>query len=225
MALSHGMSALRIVEASFVALTAEPDPLALNGVPLARLRDQLLHAHTPLADKDWAWQRLVGLARDGEPAWVVATAGMALPGLARHARMLQRVRGSDRDEIEAGLVAGFLDAVARLDLDRPAIAARLVWAARRYAARSQPRLAELLLPDFDRHVDHRRCGHPDFVLVDAVALGVISDRDARLLAATRLEQASDDAVAAAMGLRLDTMRVRRHRAARKLVTALTSGVL
>jgi len=218
-------SALRAVERSFAALACDFEPLELNGVPLARLRDQLLRPHASLTDKDSAWRHLIELARSGDPRWVVATVGMALPGLKRHGTALRRVLGADGDDIDADLVQGFLEALARVDVDRPGIAARLIWAARRAAARNLPKPVERLVEDLERRPDLRPQGHPDFVLVDAVALGVISDLDARMLAATRLEKAPDDLVAAAMGIRVGTLRVRRHRAARKLAAALTSGAL
>lgn len=218
-------AALRSVESSFAMLTSGVEPLALNGVPLPLLREQLLRRHTPLPDKDWAWRRLAGLARTGDPAWVVGAVGMALPGLQRHARILSRLPGANSDDVAGDLLAGFLDALQRLDVDRPAIAARLVWAARRHAQRQLPDVVAISVPGLDWCADRRRPGHPDLVLVHAVRLGVISDLDARMLAATRLEKAPDDAVAAAVGLGLGAMRTRRHRAAHKLRVALTSGVL
>jgi DNA-directed RNA polymerase specialized sigma24 family protein len=113
-----------------------------------------------------------------------------------------------------------------VDVTRPAILARLLWAARRVAARRiTAGWGEQSDDDAAGWPDRHRPGHPDLVLVDAVALGVLSSTDARLVAATRLERTSDAVVAAALGMPVGVLRSRRHRAVRRLAQAITSGAL
>jgi hypothetical protein len=220
------VSAFAALERSFVALSCDSSGLSYQDVPLVVVRDRLLYPDVSLSDQDAVWRFLVGRARAGCPRWVVGAAGMALPGLRHQARRLSASRPSLRADVEAELVSGFLHALARLDVRLPAVAARLITAARRAASQACAPLREVLDADPGRWVDTRpRGGHPDLLLVDAIAAGIIGEIDGRLLAATRLERQPDDEVAAALGMGLSALRSRRHRAARRLADAITSGRL
>ena len=104
-------------DAAFRLLCAGPQPLALHAakvaaglpdrpVPLDELRVLLLHPSTSARARNQVWAELVRRARAGDPAWTVALAGIAMPGLRRAVgqpgrRLARRprrpaVRGPDR---------------------------------------------------------------------------------------------------------------------------------
>jgi hypothetical protein len=67
-------------------------------------------------------------------------------------------------------------------------------------------------------------GHPDLVLADAVAAGVLTAVEAEIIAATRLEHRPLRVVAAAHQVSVNTLWMRRDRAEKRLVAALTRAV-
>jgi hypothetical protein len=106
---------------------------------------------------------------------------------------------------------------------RPRIALRLWRAARRaglqhrhadapYGARHTP--AE------ESSVPPRPCGHPDFVLADAVRRGVITSEEADLIGRTRLEDVTLLAIARELGILYNAAKNRRWRAEARLVQAI-----
>jgi hypothetical protein len=219
-------SPLRALEDAFAALASGVAALSFQDQPLGLVRQELLRAGTPRAFQDMVWTFLVAQARSGDPRWILAAIGAAVPGLSRHARQLSSWRPQQAQDIEAELIRGFLEALARVDVGRPAIAGRLIDAARRDAARRcLPVQHEQPDADPGRWPDRHVVGHPDLLLVDAVAAGVITAQDGRLLAATRLERAPDEQVAAALGMSVTALRSRRHRAARRLADAIVAGTL
>ena len=52
-------------------------------MPLDELRVLLLHPSTSARARNAVWAELVRRARDGDPAWVIGLAGIAMPGLRR----------------------------------------------------------------------------------------------------------------------------------------------
>jgi hypothetical protein len=67
-------------------------------------------------------------------------------------------------------------------------------------------------------------GHPDLVLADAVAAGILTGIEAEIIASTRLEHRPLRVVAAAHELPVKTLWMRRDRAEKRLVTALTRAL-
>lgn len=63
-------------------------------------------------------------------------------------------------------------------------------------------------------------GHPDLVLAEAVAAGVITTAEAQLIGATRLDGVSTEVMAARLGTSVDGVRKRRVRAEGRLVAVL-----
>jgi hypothetical protein len=57
-------------------------------VPVTELRALLPHPATPAAARNKVWAGLVRRARTGDPAWVLALTGIAMPGLRRAAASL-----------------------------------------------------------------------------------------------------------------------------------------
>lgn len=156
---SWPQSPLAAAGRAFELLTRPPAPLCFDartaghGLPgrvfgLDELRRFLLAPSTPLPARDAVWHQLVDHARRWGPQWVVATVGMALPGLTRMAGRLCTGHAHRADDIEAELLAGFLHGLRHGDLCGRAPYARLCWMGWRQAllVRRQPEAAEV--PEF-----------------------------------------------------------------------------
>ncbi|HEX5495430.1 MAG TPA: hypothetical protein VFX70_12740 [Mycobacteriales bacterium] len=237
---------LYTVEATFRSLCRGPAPLALHGrrvhsdlparpIQLTELREVLLWPHQPrsYAVREAVWAELVCRAQTQGPAWVVGAAGMALPGLRRaHARLCRRFATVDREESAAVLLAGFLTALRGADPGGDRLPGRLVWAgygaARRYAV-DQMRFQQATGPGLEEVAGSAAppvlFGHPDLLLAHAVAGGLLTGEEADLIGATRLEQVTVAQAAGRLGVSVAAVKMRRHRAEHRLVTALRDGRL
>nr|WP_225311955.1 hypothetical protein [Microbispora cellulosiformans] len=195
-------SPLDTAETSFRLLTVGPGALSLDctalapGLPrgpvcLRELRVLLTSRTVTDEARDAVWRELVARAQQAGSTWTVAAVGMAMPALRTIAIALARdlVRG-DPVDVDIAIMAGFLRSLHRVDTALPHIRARLCEAARFAGERTR------------RHIEataERRCAagepmppprpwyHPDLVLIDAVAQGVLSGLDAELISLTRLE--------------------------------------
>ena len=230
----HSLSPLSSADAAFRLLTQGPKPLSVDGqliggslpprsIPLDELKRLLLRPATGAATRDAAWTVLVTRSRRDGPSWVIGTVGVALPGLRRAASRLACGYGADTADIDAEVLTGFLTALRSADVSRPAIAARLRWAA--YRAGAAFRYADSLpggghvLPVWAA-APPQPWGHPDFVLADAVAERVISAAEAELIAATRLDSVPLADAARGLGVPYDAARMRRSRAEARLARAI-----
>jgi len=187
----------------FALLVDGPRPLSVDGrifpglpdrlVPLDELRASLMRRSCPAQTRDAVWAHLVTRSRREGGAWTVGCVGVALPGLARTAGwMAARYRG-DRWDVHAAVVTGFLHGLATVELSEPRIAYRLWWTARRAGLDAVAEALNAPAPvesGFRSAAPRPPSGHPDFVLADAVAEGVISAVEADLIGATRLEEVS-----------------------------------
>lgn len=232
-------SALAAAGKAFETLVTPPATLVVDGalmghglparaIPLGELRDLLLARTCPPAARDTAWQLLIGYARSWGPAWVVGTVGMALPGLTRMAGRLCAGYPHLAEDIEAELLAGFLDGLRHADLSGPAPYVRLCWMGWRRAltVRGGDIPAELPeLPDPASHTPARPYGHPDLILSRAVRTGWITAEQAELISATRLDRELIDQIAATRGVEASVLRMRRRRGELALVEAMRNGHL
>ncbi|WP_116202331.1 hypothetical protein [Amycolatopsis circi] len=193
-------NSLDIARDAFTWLVTGPHPVSLDGrlfqglpdrrVALDEVRDRLLARRCPQATRDAVWAHLVLRSRTEGATWTVAAVGVALPALTSVAATLSSRFVGDPADIYAEVLRGFLAALPSIDLRRPRIMLRLRWAAYRsgYAA-----LAEALAvptpvaPGFRSTPPHAPWGHPDLVLARAVADGVLTQTEAALIGATRLE--------------------------------------
>jgi len=248
-------SALQAADTAFAALTCDPDPLTLDcdaltanptaddpargaalglpagDVPLRDLRNWMLAHPKRYAARDAIWRELVLRARLGDPAWVVAAVGMAMPALIPCAGRLAAGYRGEANDLDAEVLTGFLEALrGRLDLARPGLYARLCWAA--YRAGHAARRADdgyLLLDDLDTAVGSRTpqlpYGHPDLLVHRAAALQLIDGDDAELFIQVRLAHRAIEPIAAARGVPVDTLRRRLERATNRLADALATGLL
>jgi hypothetical protein len=225
-------TALTQADEHFALLVCQPAPLSFDArptpglpdrmLPLDELRDLLL-AGVPVETSDAVWRQLAHHARQWGPAWVVGAVGVAIPGLTRMAARLSHGVPELAEDIDSELLAGFLHALRTDPLDPPRIWLRLCWAAWRagLTARRSDTTAELPadLPT-GGSAPRRPYGHPDLVLGRAVAAGILTQRQADLIGATRLGDVLVEQIAAEQGLSASVIRMRRKRAERTLVKAL-----
>ncbi|BCY08864.1 hypothetical protein [Actinoplanes sp. L3-i22] len=197
-------------------------------VPLDRLRGLLLSARAEAAMRDVVWRDLVLRAREDGPGWVIGAVGVAMPGLRRAAGRLAAGWAGDREDVDAELLAGFVAALPRVDLDAPRICGRLIDAGVRAARKvrdaqaQQPvRITGVPGPS----APARAADHPDFVLARAVAAGVVDADEANLIAATRLEGATLAVAGERLGLPARLASAWRARAEVRLREAIRDGEL
>ncbi|WP_280272633.1 hypothetical protein [Nocardia wallacei] len=205
---------LNEISAAFDHLAGEPVPA---GSPLAPgssavsswgdLREHLWSPSLAAGEIDVVWGWLIERARQ---AWdwrggqvVLACTGLALPMLAGVTGRFTEFGSVDRADAEAEIVAGFVRQLREIDLDLLKLWSRL-WSATMHAGRSwsrQQAAAPAVLG-----VDHDPAdvypplartphGHPELLLADAVAEGVITADAAELIALTRWEARSMNEVA------------------------------
>ena len=228
-------------EAAFRLLCAGPQPLALHAakvaaglpdrpVPLNELRVLLLHPSTGARARNQVWAELVRRARAGDPAWTVALAGVAMPGLRRAVGSLAAAWRGDAADLQSEVLTGFLAAVRALDpddLEAVPLASRLVWAGWRagremafadagHAARRRD-LAEW------RDGPELPWGHPDFVLAAAVREGILSRDQAALIGRNRLEGVPLKQIAAETGIGHTALCNRRKKAEKAIADAIANG--
>jgi hypothetical protein len=200
---SRSQNSLDIAAEAFTALVTGPAPLSVNGrafpglparvVPLDEVRDRLEVPGFPEATRDAVWSDLVRRAHTGAPAWLVGCAGLALPHLTRIAAKLAARFHGDPTDIHDGVLSGFLTAVAEADPDQPRLPTRLWWAARRAGEAALREARSTPIPTdapFLSRPPVRPWGHEDLILARAVADGVLTQTEADLIGATRLEDGS-----------------------------------
>ncbi|MGI5165684.1 hypothetical protein ACQEU3_15110 [Spirillospora sp. CA-253888] len=209
-------NALNVVEDAFRALTAGPASLSLDGralehgLPARALRVEELNKllrDLGNAAGDVVWRELVTRSRAGDPAWVIACFGVALPALKTTAQRATRDLPADT---AADVVARFLEALATVEVDRHSIAPRLIWTARKAANRARQRLTRAVPVNPHSEVLRSRAVtsleaalpcDPGQVLADAVALGVLTQHEADVITVTRLSTTSPAELAERLGVR------------------------
>jgi hypothetical protein len=231
-------SALAMVERVFALTTTEPTPLLVRrteldpdpgeGLPegpigLPELRNLLLSPGVPQTTRDAVWRVLIDRARADGPSWLVATVGMALPGLRRQVNVLAGSSAAGREDLESAVVEGFVTGLRTVDVTRRGLCGRLVRAGYRAGVRqvfTDAPFTGAAATGFASHAPQPPWGHPDFVLADAVAAGVLTRHEAWLIGVTRLEDVPVAVVAAGLGEPANTIVARRRRAERCLRDAL-----
>lgn len=229
-------SPLDTLDDAFRILTRPPAPLALDGrevgglpprlIPLDELRSMLLHPSCGYRVRDAAMFWLVCRAQDGPSAWTVGLAGVLLPGLRSAAGRLARGFPGDTADLDAEILSGFVAALPGFDPAGGKVASRLLWAAYRsgHGLRCRERTESARCCHGQRSAPPPPLwSHPDFVLADAAAQGVISKHEAQLIGATRLDDLRVSDIAADLGVSAALLRQRRYRAERRLVAWLTQA--
>lgn len=223
---------------SFTWLVTGPDPLSIDGrdfaglpsrsIPLDEVRDRLLDPHCPRATRDTVWIYLVRRARRDGATWMVASVGMALPGLAGTARWLAARYRGDRADIHAAVLSGFIEALATVDLRGPGVVYRLQWAARRAGQAALEESLDAPVPSlsaFESRAPRASHGHPDLVLARAVGDGVLTPIEADLISATRLGEESVTQWAHAHSRSVHAVAKARERAEHRLADYLADSVV
>jgi hypothetical protein len=231
-------TALAAADRAFDMLVCHPKPLCLDcrglpglpqrRIPLGVLRDLLMRDDTSRETRDVVWRRLVVHARSGEPVWRVAVVGMALPGLRRMAGRLARGWPGESADRDSEMIAGFLDRLADIDLNHTRIAGKLIDAGARAVkvAMDRDASAETVAVHATWSLPPRPpSDHPDWVLVRALAAGVLAFEEWYLISRTRLEGESVLTVAGRLGVPAALAGEWRRRAERLLVEAIAGGEL
>jgi hypothetical protein len=219
-----------VLDEAFRLLATGSRPLSINGadvaglpqreIPLDELKARLLHPSSRYATRDRALEILLSRAHAEGGPWVIGLVGVLLPGLRRSAAPLVRCHPDKAADIEAEMLAAVVATMQKTPPEAPRPAARLIWAAR-HAAECLLRAEEAELARPGREPISRRpprpYGHPDFVLLRAVAAGVLQAEDAELIGATRLGEKSLPEAAVALGIDYFAAQKRRRRAEAALV--------
>lgn len=234
----EGENALDVARRAFGFLVTGPHPIALNGcalpewparlVPLDEVTARVLHRQCPQPVRDHVWTELVTRARAEGGAWTLGCVGVALPALTTIAARLTARFAADPADIHAAVLAGFLAALAEIDLRGPRIMNRLRWAAYRSGHAALRDALDAPEPGTStsastgplvRSVE----GHPDLVLARAVADGTLTPHEAELIGATRLDGQSLTRLAADRGRAYEALKKTRARAERRLARDLTAS--
>ncbi|MFI6321580.1 RNA polymerase sigma factor [Nonomuraea sp. NPDC050556] len=231
-------SPLDTAETAFRLLVADPGGMTLNcaglapdlpqePLPLLDLRMLLTSRDVTNDTRDAVWRELVARSRRHGAAWTVAAVGMALPALRQISGALTRdLPACEAEDVDIEVLTGFLDALQRIKLELPGIRPRLCEIARWAGERAVRKLATETgrrLPLKESAAPHRPWGHPDLVLLDAVAQGVLTELDAELVGLTRLESLTLSQAAERLGMSEAAARKRRQRCEPVLVAALRQG--
>lgn len=236
---SNSGSPIDVLAHAFALLTDGPGQPSVNGraiggglprrlVPVSELARLLPILGADV--RDAVWRELVLRARSRGSTWVVVAAGLVLPGLRNAAGSLTRGYRSDPADIDTEVIAGFLAALREIDIDEPAIAWRLCKAAYNAGARARyaagmyaARHVELPEDGGSQMAPRAPWSHPDLVLADAVAKGVLSVETAELIGRTRLEGRTLRAVAEELRVPYATARRHRREGEERLVALIRSG--
>lgn len=218
---------------AFQWLVTGPKPLAIHGakfaglprrsIPLDELRDRLASKQCPRRTRDDVWAHLVLRSRAHGGKWTVACVGMALPSLAGSARWLAARYRGERADAHAAVLAGFVEALATVDLADPGIVTRLHYAARRAGQAALEESLDAPLPagsGFRSSMPRPPYGHADLVLARAVGEQVLTPTEADLISATRVGEMPMTEWASAHGAALAAVYKARKRAEARLVNWL-----
>jgi hypothetical protein len=229
-------------DAAFRLLCAGPQPLALHAakvaaglpdrpVPVDELRVLLLHPSTSARARNQVWAELVRRARAGDPAWTVALAGIAMPGLRRAVGSLAAAWRGEAADLQSEVLTGFLAAVRALnldDLEAVPLASRLCWAAWR-AGQEHDDYGDAGWASRRRDLAEWRdgpdlpWGHPDLVLAAAVRDGILTREQAALIGRNRLEGVPLKQIATETGIGHTALCNRRRKAEKAIADAIANG--
>ncbi|UGT59893.1 hypothetical protein [Nocardia asteroides] len=214
-----------------------PTPESARGGPVrtwAALRERLWDSATPMAEVDAIWVWLLERVRAQDEGAMLVCAGLAAPMLSRTASAYTTSNTTTRHDLESEVLTAFLSHLPRVGLQSPGVWHRLRWGAYRAVlkAATQQRSGATVVGDLDHDLaplgERVRVramvsepGHPETVLAQAVAAGVISADAAELIAASRWEGRSLTCLAAERGVSLWKLRKQRPRAERALLAWLS----
>ncbi|WP_431958657.1 hypothetical protein [Nocardia lijiangensis] len=237
-------SPLAVVRSGFEKIAAEALPTDPRPVPTpapapadpvrtwGQLRERLWDPATPMAEVDAIWVWLLERIRAKDEGAMLVCAGLAAPMLSRTASEYATSSTTAGHDIESEVLTAFLGHLPRVGLEEPGVWHRLRWGAYRAVlkAATQQQTGVTVVGDLDRDLAPlgervqamvSGPGHPEMVLAQAVAAGVISADAAELIAASRWEGRSLTSLAAERGVSLWKLRKQRPRAERALLAWLS----
>ncbi|MFE9785201.1 hypothetical protein ACFYO7_07465 [Nocardia salmonicida] len=196
-----------------------------------QVRDRLRDPALPFAEIDAIWVWLIERSRaHGQDATLVC-ACLAEPILAKTASRFATASSAQREDIESEILTGFFAHLKRVDLDRPWVLLRLRWAVYRAAVTAHRQESGVVSvadigSDLGPIGGHARLmvsqpGHPETVLVQAIAARVITATAAELIAVSRCERRSLTSLADEREESVWALRKRRRRAERRLLAWMT----
>lgn len=238
MSTSWPSSPLQAVQRAFDLLCCPPAPLAFDCrglaglpqtiLPLDELKKVLIADATPRTVRDAVWRELVVRARRDGPAWVVATVGIALPGLRRMAGLLSRGWHGDSSDRDAELLTGFVERLRTIDLTETRIVGKLIDAGARAVKQARERAEEsdaIRIEVAWSLPPQQPWDHPDWVLTRAVAAAIIDPDECLLISATRLDEVPLPVVADKLGIAVAVAAAWRRKAEKRLAAAIHAGEL
>ncbi len=221
-------------------LPADPRPVpSPAGSPVEswdELRELLWDPALPIAQVDAIWVWLIERAREHGGDATLVCASLAVPMLSAMARLFAAPSSRYRHDIESEVLTGFLTHLGCVELDRPVLWHRLRWAVYRAAIRAAQQqdtetepVADLALA-LDLLGDRARVilaqpGHPETVLAEAVAAGVITAAAAELIVVSRWERRSLTSLAEQRGHSHWKLHKQRRRAEARLLAWLAEHAL
>lgn len=229
---------LDAAQRAFDLLTCPPAPLGFDCrgftglpqriLPLDELKQILIATATPRPVRDAVWRELVIRARRDGPAWVIATAGIAMPGLRRMAGMLATGWPGDSSDRDAELLTGFVERLRTIDLTERRIVGKLIDAGARavkLAREREEQVDTIRVPVTWSMPPQHPWDHPDWVLARAVAAAVIGPEENLLISATRLGHVPLQVVADHLHIPVSQAAEWRRNAERRLAVAVRGGEL
>lgn len=218
-------SFLDTIDDAFVALSTSDPTIGIDGrsvhpglpqrfIGARELRSVLLHPATTYPARDAALVELISRAKGDQDATLVVL-GMVVPGLKRAGGRLARGVDGLNADIDAELVAGVLEALAT-GVGTSRVAAKLLTAAIRHARAVVRNEARNDVSRFPLDAGAFHTSNPEVALDRAVAAGVITQDEAELVAASRIDGRSTTELADEAGTTVGTLRTRRNRAERRL---------
>ncbi|GAB1644331.1 hypothetical protein [Krasilnikovia sp. MM14-A1259] len=233
---SRSESLLDAIDYRFRLAGQGPQPLSVDGralghglprrpIALVELSSILMHPSCSPEAADAAWRLLVAGARTGAERWIVGAVGVALPGLRRRAHHLWKLSAGD---VDAALIAQFMQALTSVDIAKPGVVTRLLNTAfskaRSELDKREPASGQVAFVPESR-VQTTGLNHPDFVLARAVRADVITAAEADVIGATYLEATSVGEYAERVGRSYWQVYRQRGAAVQRLVAAIRSGDL
>lgn len=222
---------LATISREFESLALRPGLIdgAVDGerrpISLTEVKELLLARSTSAEKRDLIWREIAKSEQAKGGYWATVALGLALPGLTNLAKQFARDYAETNFEDVCGeVVTAFLEALRRVDVDRPAILTRMYWATYRAVRRSAYAEVFAAKAGVNAAAAARtapEAGHPDLVLARLVEENVITDAEAGLISAVRLDRRSLGDVAELLGISVNAVLLRLRKAEMRVAAHLT----
>ncbi|MFD9817529.1 hypothetical protein [Streptomyces violascens] len=235
------VSPLDQVESTFLSLAAGASPLSVpvalsadsdvvSALSVARIRARMVHPSCTEQARAGVWSEVLRRrALFGEP-WGTVAVGLTLPALRRTLSRLPRLAEVEACELEQEVLAAVTAELTLLTMDEPQAGLRLVRAGDRaahrllYAAQRTRRIEAVALDEnaVPQPLPARGMAEVFAVLERATRAGVLTEKEAELIALTRLERQVMAKAASTVGMSVRAAFRHRASAERRLAVALAA---